>query len=205
MILEKNGIKSKRIYNSIDSQKNISKKPWVVFVGRLTWGKGAHLIVPGVASILKSSTMKCFIVGNGMLKNLIYKQIKENKLEHHVVLKGQMTHAETLSVIAQAKVLLAPALWEEPFGRTALEAVSSGTPVIVSNRGGLEEIVTPWKNGFIVEPTEQEIRKAVRKVFSDYPKLQNSTKKLIPSIRKIFGKDVINDHLKLYATLTKKL
>jgi glycosyltransferase involved in cell wall biosynthesis len=49
-----------------------------------------------------------------------------------------------------ARVVVVPSLWPEAFGLVALEAMSVGTPVIVSDRGALPEIVGPSGAGTVV-------------------------------------------------------
>jgi glycosyltransferase involved in cell wall biosynthesis len=51
------------------------------------------------------------------------------------------THKADL--IAGARTLWMPALWDEPFGITLIEALVSGTPVLGTRRGSLPEIVSP--------------------------------------------------------------
>lgn len=46
-------------------------------------------------------------------------------------------------LLAGARCLWMPALWDEPFGLTLIEALASGTPVIGTRRGSLPEIVSP--------------------------------------------------------------
>jgi glycosyltransferase involved in cell wall biosynthesis len=48
---------------------------------------------------------------------------------------------EMLSVYARTRILLAPAIWPEPFGRVFVEAASAGIPSVASNRGGIPEAV----------------------------------------------------------------
>jgi glycosyltransferase involved in cell wall biosynthesis len=54
-----------------------------------------------------------------------------------------------------------PSIWEEPFGRVALESLFHGVPVVASNRGALPEIVTK-EFGIIVEPTEEDIARGIK-------------------------------------------
>lgn len=54
------------------------------------------------------------------------------------------------AVYAQAKVLLMPSVWEEAFGRTAIEAQLNGVPVLASNRGALPETV--GEGGLTLDP-----------------------------------------------------
>jgi glycosyltransferase involved in cell wall biosynthesis len=44
----------------------------------------------------------------------------------------------------QTRILLAPSLWNESFGRVAVEAGLNGIPVVCSNRGALPEVVDGW-------------------------------------------------------------
>lgn len=59
-------------------------------------------------------------------------------------------------MFSEFDLLLVPSLWEEPFGRVAAEGLLYGKPVLVSNRGGLPEIVTEY---FLVENDDVELWK----------------------------------------------
>lgn len=70
-------------------------------------------------------------------------------------------------VYGKARILLAPSIWEETFGRVAVEAQISGIPVIASNRGGLPEAV--GQGGMVID-IEQPIStwaEAVRSLWHD--------------------------------------
>ena len=53
-------------------------------------------------------------------------------------------------IYGKSKILLAPSIWEEAYGRVATEAQLSGIPVIASARGGLPEAVGP--GGLLIDP-----------------------------------------------------
>lgn len=57
-------------------------------------------------------------------------------------------------VLGQAKALVMPIQWDEPFGLMFIEAMGHGTPVITTNRGSASEIVTSNKNGYLVNPED---------------------------------------------------
>ena len=48
---------------------------------------------------------------------------------------------DSREIYSRTKVLLAPSIWPEPFGRVVAEAMANGIPCIVSNRGALPEVV----------------------------------------------------------------
>ncbi len=52
---------------------------------------------------------------------------------------GFLNHKKTLNILNQSEIAVVPSRWEEPFGRTSLEASSRGCATIISNRGGLTE------------------------------------------------------------------
>ena len=52
---------------------------------------------------------------------------------------GQITHNKVLDYLSKSEIAVIPSRWEEPFGRTALEASSRGCATIISNSGGLPE------------------------------------------------------------------
>ncbi len=56
---------------------------------------------------------------------------------------GQVDGGRKVELLAGARCLWMPALWDEPFGLTLIEALFSGTPVVGTRRGALPEIVTP--------------------------------------------------------------
>ena len=86
-----------------------------------------------------------------------------NRATQVVTLMG-LSEVDLASVMAGASALCAPSL-SEGFGLTPLEAMASGTPVVVSNRGALPEVV--GSAGLVVEPNADAIASALRSVLSD--------------------------------------
>jgi glycosyltransferase involved in cell wall biosynthesis len=56
---------------------------------------------------------------------------------------GLVVGDKKTALLSEARILWAPAQWDEPFGLTSIEALASGTPVLGTRRGALPEIVTP--------------------------------------------------------------
>jgi len=63
-------------------------------------------------------------------------------------------HVDPAVFYEQVDVVVVPSLWNEPLGRSAIEPLSYGIPVIASNRGGLAEIVEDGVTGIIVDPDD---------------------------------------------------
>jgi len=62
------------------------------------------------------------------------------------------------TVIGNNKLLLLPLKWEEPFGLVMLEAMACGTPVVAFARGSVPEIIKDGETGFLVNPSNDNIR-----------------------------------------------
>jgi len=56
---------------------------------------------------------------------------------------GEVDGKQKRELLAGARCLWMPALWDEPFGLTTIEALFSGTPVLATRRGALPEVLTP--------------------------------------------------------------
>lgn len=76
---------------------------------------------------------------------------------------GNVSGKRKLALLSNAKALLFPIDWEEPFGMAVIEALACGTPVIAMNRGAMPEIITHGLNGFLAE-TEAEFAEYMGRV-----------------------------------------
>ncbi|MBL7996881.1 glycosyltransferase family 4 protein [bacterium] len=60
------------------------------------------------------------------------------------------------SYVSDLDVLVVPSVWDEPFGRTALEGMALGIPIIASRVGGLPEVIEDGSTGFLYEQDNPE-------------------------------------------------
>jgi len=112
----------------------------VLFVGRLVHEKGVHVLVNAVPKVLEKVNAKFIIVGNGYMKEQLSNIVRNMGLAHKVLFTG-FVDDETLKKLQKcADVTAVPSLFE-PFGIVALEAMAAKSPVVVSDTGGLPEIV----------------------------------------------------------------
>jgi len=112
----------------------------VLFVGRLVHEKGVHVLVNAVPKVLEKVNAKFIIVGNGYMKEQLSNIVKNMGFAHKVMFTG-FVDDETLKKLQKcADVSVVPSLFE-PFGIVALEAMAARSPVVVSDTGGLSEIV----------------------------------------------------------------
>ena len=123
------------IYQSINRKKlNFNKKEKLIsFVGKLNSAKGYDLFGKSILKILnKYPDWKANVIGDELREKFTFKHRNLNVLgfkNHNFVLKNY--EKTSISVVCSR--------WNEPFGRTSLEASSRGCAVIISNKGGLPE------------------------------------------------------------------
>ena len=126
------------IEHSIDRKKvDISKKQKIItFVGRLNKAKGYDLFGDATIAILKKyKDWEVNVAGDEPREILIYNHKNFKTL-------GFLNHKKVLNLYEKTSIAITCSKWNEPFGRTSMEASSRGCAVIVSNRGGLKETVT---------------------------------------------------------------
>ena len=137
--------------NKIEIIKN--KKKWITFVGKLNRAKGFDIFAKSIVNVLnKNKDWKCQVVGDE-------KREKINLKHKNVNLLGFQNHNKVLKIFKQTSIAVICSRWEEPFGRTSLEASANGCAVIISNRGGLPETAT---NPYILQNlSEKELTKSI--------------------------------------------
>ncbi len=127
--------KTSIVYHSINKKKKkfSNKKKYITFVGKLNKAKGYDIFRDAITKILdKNNDWKAFSIGDENRERPIIK----HKLHREL---GFLKHNQVLNFLDKSEIAVVPSRWEEPFGRTALEASSRGCATIVSNRGGLPE------------------------------------------------------------------
>ena len=135
--VKKNHQKCLVIYPSVNPIKFIPKKENLIsFVGKLNRSKGFNIFGNAVIKILKKyKSWNAIIVGDEPRE-------KYNFKHKNLKYKGWISHDKTLNLYNKTSISVVPSLWEEPFGRTAMEAASRGCATIISKRGGLIETVS---------------------------------------------------------------
>ncbi len=112
------------------------KKKWITFVGKLNRSKGYDIFGSAIIKILnKYPDWKALVIGDEQRDKINFDHKNLKKL-------GFINHKKVLSIYKKTSIAVVCSRWEEPFGRTSLEAASNGCSVIISNRGGLPETIT---------------------------------------------------------------
>ncbi len=145
------------VYNAIDFsqyqlQAQIPADAPLMFLGRLDKVKGVHTAI----AVARATNNQLIIAGNipHTADNLVYFKTQVEPKIDGVLVKyvGALNDTEKNKYLGQAKALLFPIEWDEPFGMVMVEAMACGTPVIAFNRGSVPEVVSDktgfWVNNF---------------------------------------------------------
>jgi glycosyltransferase involved in cell wall biosynthesis len=118
------------VYNGVDPSEFVfrrDKQDYDLFLGRLHSVKGYRWAMAGA----KRSGKRLLVAGGWRLS-----------LRRDLKFVGSVASQRKADLLADAACLWMPALWDEPFGLTLVEAMMSGTPVLGTKRGALPEIVS---------------------------------------------------------------
>lgn len=174
------------VYNAVDVRKFPyveTKKNYFITLARFTEEKGQHVAVKlchklkyrlrmaGTIGDIESPRKLLLELANPMSK---YRQSHEfryysDQILSYVVRNPRITYSGNMSgpkkmrFIAEAKALLFPIQWEEPFGMAVIEALACGTPVVAMRRGAMPEIIEHGVNGFLAD-TEEEFAEYMKRV-----------------------------------------
>ena len=145
------------------------KQKLITFVGKLNLAKGYDLFGFAVVKILnKYKNWKAIVIGDEPREKLNFKH-------KNLKILGFQEHSKVLNIFKKTSIAVACSRWDEPFGRTSLEASSRGCAVIISDKGGLPETIT---NGIIIRNLNK------KNVFNSINNLINNEKKRI-SLQKL--------------------
>ncbi len=176
--------KTEVVYPSVNKQKKIKKEKNIIFVGRLNYSKGYDIFKEAIIKILNNFPQwKAYSLGDEDRRNIYIDHPNHKEL-------GFVNHKKTLNILNRSEIAVVPSRWEEPFGRTSLEATSRGCATIISNRGGLKE--TTDSAIVLKNLNSNEVYAEIKKLISD-----NKKRKILQSLSRKNIKHLISENTKL--------
>ncbi len=141
------------LFNGIERDYNFRRKyamdneKIILFMGRLVYEKGIQHLISAMPKILNGyHDAKLVICGKGGMLDELRNQVNAMGIGHKVYFAGYMNGKDVQRMYKAADVAVFPSTYE-PFGIVALEAMLSENPIVVSDIGGLNEIVDHRVNG----------------------------------------------------------
>lgn len=147
------------IHNAIEEtptyQKEATNPFQFIYVGRLVFYKNLEVAIKAVGIAKKiEPKIKLVIVGGGPHKKSLLELTKSLGLESNVEFKGYVEANEKIKLVATSSALVFPSLCEG-FGLVILEAFSQNKPVLVPKIRPMSDIVTHGKNGYLLDPHDE--------------------------------------------------
>ena len=135
---------------------NTEKQDYVLWIGRMAPVKGAHRAIEA-ARLAGENLVLAGPVQSGQ-ERYFREQIEPHVDGHRVRYVGEVAGSAKQHLYANARALLMPVRWPEPFGMVMIEALACGTPVIAFPEGASAEIVIDGENGMLVSDEHQMAR-----------------------------------------------
>jgi len=155
--------------NSIDTNLFTPQKQkednLLLFVGRISPGKGLHILVKSLQYLEES--VRLAIIGPpgwdvNYYQNILRIIERENrKGKHKIQYLGSMERTELVEWYQNASLFVLPS-FAEGFPVTILEALSCETPIIATPVGGIPEIIKNHETGILVQPDDHHLAEAIR-------------------------------------------
>ena len=169
---------------------------YVAFLGRISPEKGADRAIAiaqrfGIPIKIAAKVDK--------VDRPYYRDVVEPLLSAPgVELIGEINESQKTSFLGEAKALLFPIDWPEPFGLAMIEAMACGTPVLAFRRGSVSEVVEDGVSGMIVDSFDEAVA-ALPRVFS------LDRRRVRQTFERRFGADrMARDYVSLYRAMLKQ-
>lgn len=138
------------VHNGVYPRRAITdyriKKTWprhvVLFLGRVTYQKGPDYFVEIASRVIPHVPDVLFVLaGSGDMLPSVKAQVSQLKLDRNFLFPGFLQGEDLEEMFSVADLYVMPSV-SEPFGITALEAISFDTPVIISKQSGVSEVLS---------------------------------------------------------------
>lgn len=151
-----NGFNNKLFFlrDQIESRKSLDidlEKKILLSVGHLNECKGQIFLIHAIGELVNTRgirNLKLYLIGEGVLRIKLEKEIKDLGLEDFVVLLGKRLHKEVPLWMNACDVFVLPSL-SESFGIVQLEAFSCGKPVVATSTLGSKQLMQSDDLGFL--------------------------------------------------------
>ena len=141
----------------------------ILFPRNLTFGRGIHTAIDAVALLVsKFPDVVLLIVGDGPCKAWLQARVAQLRLQRNVVFEGHKEHFTAMpKYYAAADIVIIPSFCSEGTSLACLEAMATGKPVVVTNVGGLQDLVIDSFNGLVAKPTAASLAAKIELLLND--------------------------------------
>lgn len=148
--------------------RNADAQPLLAYTGRVEWEKGVQTILAALPQLRRDHPrVRLVVAGRGSYLPALEAQAQDLGLGDAAHFLGWVSENDLRGLVAAADLVIAPSLYE-PFGLVALEAAALGTPVVVSDTGGLAEFAAEGQRALTFRPGDPDsLARAVHASLAD--------------------------------------
>ncbi len=190
--------KEKPLYHN-GREKNL------LFLGRLVPEKGVQVLIEALPAILqKAGPVRLFIAGKGPYQPELVELAQSLGVADRVIFFGYVNDHDRNELLDRSDVAVIPSLYE-PFGIVALEAMAAGLPVVVSDTGGLRDVIEHGMDGYCAPPGDAALLAFYISELLNNPELaRHFTKRARRNVAvKYNWRQIASETLKVYARAIK--
>jgi len=163
-------------YYNHNFKKKLKKEKIIVFIGKLNQSKGYNLFGPAVINILKKhKDWKVIVAGNEKRESYDFKH-------ERLKIYDWLPHKQIINIYKKSSISVVPSIWNEPFGRAAMESSDMGNALITTDKGGLKE--TAFNPIIIKKINSKSIQNEIEKLINN-PNLLKKIQKFNYNNKKI--------------------
>jgi glycosyltransferase involved in cell wall biosynthesis len=211
----------KAVHNAVEIEHlpfKDKKKDYFITLARFSSYKGQHVAVKLAIKLKKRLRMAGTVAGISSNRRLLlelsnpmspyrnnadFKYYSDNILQSvirypRITYAGNLSGKRKMKFISEAKAMLFPIDWEEPFGMAVIEALACGTPVIAMNRGAMPEIIEHGVNGFLAK-NEKEFEEYMLRIDEIDPEACR-----LSVVRKFSADRMAREYIKRYKEVIRK-
>lgn len=165
------------VYNGVDTSRFIKKElntanaVTFIYVGRLFPSKGVHILINAFALLKDMHDVRLMVVGEGEQLDQLEEQAKDLGLTEKITFYG--LRMDIPELLLSADYFVHPAVWNEGFGITLVEAMSVGLPCIAFRKGAIPEIIHDDVNGYIIDTISAE---SMAEIITKCVRIRNTSK-----------------------------
>jgi len=188
-------------FDNIDKKTSLDKVK-IVTIARLVEKKGVYYGIKAVSKLIKErKNIEYLIIGDGPLRNMLEKLIKDEGCDSNISLLGWKDQAEIISNLANADILLQPSVTSEDGDQEGIpvvmmEAMAMQIPIVSTLHSGIPELVSDTVSGFLVpEKDSVSLETKLKLLVDDIDLRKEMGSQGRRKIEKEYNIEVLNDNL----------
>jgi glycosyltransferase involved in cell wall biosynthesis len=167
--------------------------PVVAYAGKLSLGKGAHVLFQAIPHVLERHPDAVFVFAGRLTP-----QVRPPVLlpARNIRVLGRIAPEEVHRLLARSSLFVLPSIWPEPLSSAVLEAMAFGVPVVATATGGTPEQIIDGETGRLVAPGDPAaLADAIATLLADEPARRRMSERARALLRDRFDRDRIVDQM----------